>query len=369
MRTVETTARSDREEGRVGGGNSAAKRGASTRRRAFLVALGLLLVGVLLGTVIRLVVAAPERPRLLVQAGASRTRCIDLGSVPARSRITEVERDIGLDFNCLEAFATVDPAWTDWVSPWVTHAASGWPTWLQASPAARSVVLAIDLIPDSVSDNRDPLRWEAPCDRGAYDRYASTLAKNLVASGFEYAVIRLGPEANGRWEDDFVGTTEEEQRSWAGCFDREVSAMRAVPGTNFEFDWNVNACEEPIPFSQFYPGDAAVDIVGIDVFDATCTMPPRPASWALLRTEPDGVDAFRVFASEHDKPMSIPEWGLLDLPGSDNPSYVEALGSFVNENDVSFESYYDADDDSIMPMGPRVPKALDAYRDEFSRPG
>ena len=48
-------------------------------------------------------------------------------------------------------------------------------------------------------------------------------------------MIRLGPEANGDWEPDFVGTTAREMRAWAQCFDKEVAAMRAVPKARFQF--------------------------------------------------------------------------------------------------------------------------------------
>jgi hypothetical protein len=250
----------------------------------------------------------------------------------------------------------------------MTHAQYGYAAWLEASPTTRTMVLTIDLIPNAVSDNSDPSTWEVPCDEGAYNGYATQLAENLVSTGFEYSVIRLGLEASGTWENDFVGTTSAEQADWGACFAQEVTAMRAVPGAHFLFDWNVNACFEDIPFANYYPGNAYVDIVGIDQYDESCkmTLPgPTAASWNDLVAEQNGLDTFQAFAAAHGKPMSIPEWGLEATPNGDDPYYVNGIGTFVKDNDVSFQSYFDNDDDGVPMMNSAVPKSLAAYKQQF----
>ncbi|HTW98959.1 MAG TPA: glycosyl hydrolase, partial [Acidimicrobiales bacterium] len=309
-----------------------------------------------------------SRPAGLAAAGNSKTNCLFVGSYPWQAQLAADEQSTSMTYNCLETYANADPTWADWVSPWVTSPSVGYAEWLQASPETRTMVLTIDLIPDAVSDNADPATWEGPCDAGDYDGYATELGENLVASGFEYSIIRLGAEANGGWENDFVGTTTAEQSDWAACFAQEVTAMRAVPGAHFLFDWNVNSCYEAIPFASYYPGDAYVDVIGIDQYDASCTttLPgPTAAGWNELAAEPGGLDAFAAFAAQVGKPMSIPEWGLESSPNGDDPYYVNGIGGFVADNDVSFECYFDSGDDGILQMGTDLPQSLAAYQEQF----
>ncbi|HTX01979.1 MAG TPA: glycosyl hydrolase [Acidimicrobiales bacterium] len=308
---------------------------------------------------------SPPVPSRLVRAGDSKTACVYVGNAPWPSDLAAAERATGVEYGCVEGFANADPTWADWVNPWLIHRGTGWPKWLASSPATHTVILTINLIPDSVSNDADPAAWEIPCDRGAFDDHARALAENLVESGFARVVIRLGPEANGPWENDFVGTTSAEQADWAACFAKEVRTMRTVAGQHFLFDWNVNACYEGIPLAAYYPGNAYVDITGIDVFDISCLTTEQPASWSDITTEPIGLDAFRDFADAHHKPMSIPEWGLQSATKTDDATYVRGIGEFVAQNDVAFESYYDANDDGIVPMGGEVPRSLATYRRMF----
>ena len=129
----------------------------------------------------------------------------------------------------------------------------GWDAWLKASPAHQAI-MGMDLIPQSVSTIK-PLTWEQACAAGDYNQYATALAQNLVSYGAGSVVIRLGVEANGGWEADFVGSTTQEMRDWAKCYDNEVTAMRAVAGTHFLFVWNPNVCTVDLPLSDLVSGE------------------------------------------------------------------------------------------------------------------
>ncbi|HTW07059.1 MAG TPA: hypothetical protein VME46_06105 [Acidimicrobiales bacterium] len=311
------------------------------------------------------------RPLGLVQAGDSKTACLYLGSYPWQQRLTAAETATGIQYTCLETFADDTPSWQSWVSPWVAQPQYGYAPWVRQSPGGHTLVLTVTLIPRDLSDNADPLTWEAPCDAGAFDGHARALAAYLVASGLGYSVVRLGVEPSGPWEDDFVGTTPTEQHDWALCFDAEVKSMRSVGGSHFLFDWNVNACYEDIPFGRYYPGNNYVDLVGIDLYDTSCAMTlpgPTPSSWADLGAERNGLDTFDMFARRHNKPMSIPEWGLQSAPNGDDPYYVDGIARFVGRNDVAFQAYFDSGSDGILPLGLAVPKSLQAYRDDFVAP-
>lgn len=280
-----------------------------------------------------------------------------------------------MSYDCLSVYADNATSWSGWESPWVDDPSTGYPGF--AASANHTVIVGIQLAPRSVtapSGSPDPAAWEASCASGSYNGYAKTLAGNLVSAGLGRAVIRLGIEMNGNWEADYAGTTAGEQQAWARCFAQEVSAMRSVSGADFLFDWNVNACVDDDNLSNLYPGNASVDIVGVDAYDAFCngTHPaPSAATFQSLASEPDGLDAVTSFAASHGKPVSLPEWGTAAIPANggsglgDDGAYVKGIGQWVASNDVAFQTYFDIGDGSILPLTSANPNTLAAYRAAF----
>jgi hypothetical protein len=251
----------------------------------------------------------------------------------------------------------------------------GWDAWLAASPA-HQVIMSMDLIPQSVSDNDDPLTWEQACAAGSYNQYATTLAQNLVSYGAGGIVIRLGVEANGTWEADYTGLTTTEMNDWAKCYDNEVTAMRAVSGTHFLFVWNPNACTQDFALDEWYPGNSYVDIIGADAYDTDCSTKETVSEegWKAYSTDSSAntpndpnfpsIDNIEAFAVANGKPMSFPEWGLrADMP--DDATYVTDMGQMFNTDDFSFESYFNTDGDGVAPLGSSIPSATAAYSREF----
>jgi O-antigen/teichoic acid export membrane protein/glycosyltransferase involved in cell wall biosynthesis len=296
-----------------------------------------------------------------VQAGDSKVRCIytKLGAP-----LKQAERATGVTYNCLETFSDADPTWAAWSKPWLTNKVYGYVSWLAADPG-RQLVLTQNLIPDSLAG--DP-NWAAKCASGAYDSYATQLARNLVKAGFGYSVIRLGPEMNGTWNVGSLGSTPASWKQWGQCFAQEVRAMRAVPGSHLLFDWNVNAGYRNIPLADFYPGNAYVDIIGIDFYDTSGQpLPPvgHPDRWTVLSRQPDSLMEVAAFAAAHHKPLSFPEWATVSSEG-DDAAYVTSMGAFIAHHDVAFQSWFDAGDNGILQLTPNgAPRSLRAYIKAF----
>jgi hypothetical protein len=297
------------------------------------------------------------------------------------SLLASAESATGINYNCVETFTDADPQWSDWVSPWVTTA-WGFAQWLTASPN-RTIIITQNLVPDSVANNESSITWEQACAAGNYNSYATQLAQNLVSTGFGSSVIRLGHEMNGNWYNDAINgygdpadATSAEESAWAQCFAQEVTAMRAVSGAHFLFDWNVNACVGSIPLSSFYPGNAYVNIIGIDQYDASCEgiqpAPSASAFQALISAQGSLTSTADViaFAKAQGKPISFPEWGLVSSSTGtglgDDPYYVQGMAALIASNNVAYQSYFDAGDDSILPLGPDAPLATAAYIAAFS---
>jgi Glycosyl hydrolase family 26 len=314
-----------------------------------------------------------------VTAGDSKANCISLRfseGVLTQSVINAATAATGVTFNCMETFANPMPTWSDWEQPWMFSTTSdNYDSWLAAS-SAHQVVMGMDLIPQSVSDNNDPLTWEQPCADGSYNAYATKLAQNLLSYGAGGIVIRLGIEANGSWEADYTGASTTELNDWAKCFDNEVTAMRAVPGTHFLFVWNPNVCTQDFPLDQWYPGSSYVDIIGADAYDQDCgtLKTVSQEGWSAYANDSSAntpndpnypsLNNMEAFAAAHGKPMSFPEWGI-GTGLSDDAAYVADMGQMFNNDDFSFQAYFDTGDDSIASLGSDLPNATAAYAKAF----
>jgi hypothetical protein len=309
----------------------------------------------------------------LVTAGASRSQCLittpsnagQLSSVQAV--VNSFQNATGSTVSCLGVYNTGGSAWSDWENPWVSGpAGAGYSQWVAEAPSSRQLVIGQDLIPSGLANINNPLGWEQSCAAGDFDSYATTFATNLVAAGLQNSVIRLGEEMNGSWEKDYVGTTTQEQNLWATCFANEVTAMRKAPGEHLLIDWDINACTSPIPYANYYPGNAYVDILGIDLYNASCDAPNTALSFSQLANETYGLTSFEAFAAAQGKPMSFPEWGLTTQPSGDNPAYITSMGSTINNGNFAFEEYFDVvDGDTMLLDAGNTPLSDAAFQKAF----
>jgi len=308
----------------------------------------------------------------LITAGPSRSECLepnipsgDYGLSYIQSAVSGFDAETNSNVTCVLAYLNGAQTWAQWDDPWVTQAYEGYTAWVAQEPQTRQVVLQVDLIPSSLSDVSNPLSWEQSCAAGNFNSYATTLGQNLVAAGLQHSVLRLGAEMNGAWEADFVGNTTQEQNLWATCFDNEVAGLRQAAGEDFLIDWNPNACYEDIPYANFYPGNAYVDILGLDFYDAGCNSPTTPLTFTQLSNESEGLTNFEAFAAAQGKPMSFPEWGLDSTPSGDDPGYVDGIGSAVENGNFAFQSYFNLDDGGTMPLGSDAPQSTAEYQKWF----
>jgi hypothetical protein len=338
------------------------------KKIALVASAVIICVGVVTGVV---ALGGSSSTTALITAGPSRNVCIYPLSTNGdlEPGLSNAESAIGENVSCVTAYLNGAITWSQWEYPWIiSEPQKGYTAWVNAKPRRRQLILQVDLIPGSLEDQYDPLGWEKSCANGQFDSHAKQLGKNLVNAGLGHSVIRLGAEMNGSWEADYVGTTTYEQNMWAKCFATEVTALRQTAGEHFLFDWNPNSCTENIPYRNFYPGNDYVDILGLDLYDGTCTASSQSSehiTWSQLVHEPAGLATFEAFAKRNNKPMSFPEWGLLQHPNGDDPAYIDGIGSTVSEGDFSFESYFDAGDGATLQLGPATPLSLAAFQKWF----
>ncbi len=240
-----------------------------------------------------------------------------------------------------------------------------WSAWKQALPGRR-FVLSVPLLPGAWNlsgpktgtDAGKAVSLEAGA-QGDYNRHFKLLAERLVKAGLGDTILRLGWEMNGGW---YAWRAKGHEAAFAGYWRQIVTTMRAVPGAAFRFNFNPTCGVEQFASDQAWPGDEAVDEVGLDVYDqcwqpGTYPIPTNAAPADVLERQAKAWDHsvhgdrgllfWRDFARAHGKPFSIPEWGVWKRPdghgGGDDPEFIEKMHTFLMEptNGVTWHCYFD----------------------------
>ena len=169
---------------------------------------------------------------------------------------------------------------------------------------------------------------------GAFNSYYVTLAQTLVAGGLSNAYLRLGWEFDGSWMP-WAATTPSAEASFASYFQQIVTAMRSVSGEQFRFVWNPDAgafTQSGYSVAAAYPGNAYVDVIGLDAYDQSWAVPQTPAN-AWASTDLPALTAAQQFASSNGKPLAFGEWGVAirsDGHGlGDDPYFVNQMVSWM----------------------------------------
>jgi beta-mannanase len=206
--------------------------------------------------------------------------------------------------------------------------------------------LGVPIIPSNAAGT--PVATLAAGATGAYNASYVTLAQTLVAAGDATAYLRLGWEFDGGWMP-WSATTPAAEVSYAAYFDQIVTAMRSVPGANFSFVWNPDAgafTQSGYNVALAYPGNAYVNVIGLDTYDQTWISPQTPANAWNQGTLPSLVAA-SAFAHFVAKPLAFDEWGTAlrsDGHGlGDDPSYITNMVAWMKNpaNNVLYETYFD----------------------------
>jgi beta-mannanase len=227
-----------------------------------------------------------------------------------------------------------------------------WAKWKRAAPG-RMFVLNVPMQErneEHLSDNEVRVLIRAGA-QGAFDAHFRRLAERLVGLGVPDTVIVLGWEMNGT---TYTGRCGPDPDGWKTYWHRIVTAMRAVPGQHFRFDFAPNRGQDAIPWTECYPGDGNVDVIGMDSYDQ-----PAGESFDEQVTEPYGLQAQVDFAAAHKKPVSYPEWGL--SRNGDNPTYMSQMLSWIAAHPPLYQTITD-----YCPHGVRQcrdnPRASSVYR-------
>ncbi|MFC4506787.1 MULTISPECIES: glycoside hydrolase family 26 protein [Streptomyces] len=186
---------------------------------------------------------------------------------------------------------------------------------------------------------------------GEFDHHFRALAERLVKLQVPDSVIVLGWEMNGITYTHRCGPDPE---AWKAYWNRIVTTMRAVPGQRFRFDFTPTRGKDAVPWTECYPGDDTVDVVGMDSYDQ-----PTGLTFDEQVKEPLGLQAHVDFAKAHGKPVSYPEWGL--FRNGDNPEYMRRMLAWMDEHKPLYNTLTDYCPHGVWQCR-QNPRASEVYR-------
>lgn len=197
-----------------------------------------------------------------------------------------------------------------------------------ANLAARGQTPMVSLEPVDANGNDIALSRIAAGEFDGYLHEAAAVAKGwngrlLIRFAYE---MNLSPGAGIPWgggQGAFAGNTAAD---YVAAWRHAVEIFRADGAGNAEWVWAPNIDDGGIPFSQYFPGDAWVDAVGLDGYNWGSAFASTGHRWLSLRDT--FASSYATLTQLSSKPVMITEVGSAEI-GGDKAAWI--LRGFLDE--------------------------------------
>jgi len=209
-------------------------------------------------------------------------------------------------------------------------------------------VSSVDWISNQFKNRPEDLMWSIPLTlqsgttleqaaAGEYNSYYRAVARELATTpGTDEIYVRTGWEFNGGW---FPWAAQGKEDAFVGAFRQFVDTFRSV-SDRFVFEWNVNEAHRGMDPARAYPGDAYVDVIGMDFYWNTAWHSHDPVTaWNNFVNLRYGLQWLEDFADAHDKPTAYSEWGVMT---NNAAPYLQLMRDWIANHDVLYANYWDS---------------------------
>lgn len=222
----------------------------------------------------------------------------------------------------------------------------GWRDWRDNRPGSLLAYGIPLLTDDNVGDFTGVVN-------GDYDVHFQKAADALISSGHADAIVRIGWEPNnaniGSWE------ATSNPSGYINAFQHVVTLFRNTSGQDFTFELSsaIGPSGSITDFSDYYPGDAYVDYIGMNFYDVWWGASGEGATaeerWDHIRTTNMGMDDHIAFVNTRGKENICSEWGLYEdngdnfNGGGDNPYFITQMADYFRSESLYYQCYFDWD--------------------------
>ena len=255
------------------------------------------------------------------------------------------------------------------------------------------ILLGIGTMPydTTASDSWDQkMAWESRMWQNEANNDPETMAhfvnlgKNIVKWNYKSVIIRMDYEFDGGWDpygnlNVMGGMPGNFIKAWQNIVTTVRKTVHdANPDIKVKFLWNPTDANVQVSSASFYPGDAYVDYIGFDNYDADYSgiykagVQPDEVTEQKAWTNSVGkrVQWFADFASAANPgsrngyiagrsvPLIAGEWGLWQVDpngrpaGGDDPSYIQNMYNWMTTHNVYMESYFETPSDGRSTLYP-----------------
>ena len=189
-------------------------------------------------------------------------------------------------------------------SQWAGNAgwdAASWAATPQLAPGKVTPVVALPMAQPGDSADAD---FQAIAS-GAWDADIKGVLQAWASAGYTTIDLRPGWEMNGNWEPWSV--TGSNAADYVAAFQHIAALAHSTSGMTVNVVWNPNVGGSGVTTSSMYPGNASVDIIGIDNYGSPITSDSSPQ-------DPGSSTNFTIaqaiaMAKADGKPIALPETG------------------------------------------------------------
>jgi Ca2+-binding RTX toxin-like protein len=173
---------------------------------------------------------------------------------------------------------------------------------------------------------------------GTYKNWAGKILASRAGDG-DPIYVRTTWELGGEWFA-WTGHAKEDPEAYKKAFQQFAQSFHEV-SPRFKIVWDFVPDRGEV--EQWYPGDAAVDVISQDVYWHTqySGTDPVAAFDRAVNGMSRGLAWVANFAEEHGKPIAISEWGV---PGNgyDGAKYIELMQAWMEEHNVVYADYWNS---------------------------
>jgi beta-mannanase len=174
---------------------------------------------------------------------------------------------------------------------------------------------------------------------GAFDAYLRSFAGQVKSFGTPL-YLRFAPEMNGDWNPWSEQVNGNLPGDYVRAWNHVRSVFTSVGATNVRWVWTpINSYSGSTPLPGLFPGDAAVDIVGVDGYNWGTTKPSH--GWQtfsqVFETTVAQVDALS------NRPLWLTEVGCTELGGNKAAWVADMFARVTADSRIAGLVWFDAD--------------------------
>lgn len=225
--------------------------------------------------------------------------------------------------------------------------------------AAGGRTLEITWGPQNPSRGRDQPQFSLDSiASGQHDDYVRSFAEAVKKSGLRIR-LRFAHEMNGEWNPYSEANSGNGPGDFARAWRHLHDAFTDVGATDVVWVWSPNIVGPDLtPLRGLYPGDAFVDLVGIDGYSNPRTGCPSPS--ALFD------ETLRQVWEIADRPVVLAEVGV-ERRCPDRAAWITDLFAWADDNEVRRVTWWERGDERDDYRILDDPPALSAFRAAINR--